>query len=246
MKPILAHTYAGTDPTGWLLSEKLDGVRALWDGSRLLSRNGNAFPAPQGFLDSLPAVPLDGELWIARGAFQETLSAVKRGDFSRIRFLVFDAPSHPGTFQDRFMAAWIAIESSPVCQIVGHTYCSGRESLENHFRHIISQGGEGVMLRDPAGLYVAGRSHGLLKYKPHEDAEGVLVDTEPGTGQFAGQCGALVLQWGARLVRIGSGLTNAMRENPPALGESITFRFRGLTDSGAPRFPTFLTVRNYE
>ena len=243
---MLAHTYAGTDPTGWLISEKLDGVRAIWDGSRLISRNGNPFPAPAAFLAALPAYPLDGELWIARGAFQETLSAVKRGDFSRIRFLVFDAPVISYTFAERMEIAAALCAGNHVAHFLPHRPCTGPDDLEFALESITTQGGEGVILRDPDGLYVSGRSHSLLKYKPHADAEGELVSTEPGTGQFAGLVGALVLSWRGRLVRVGSGLSNSLRETPPALGEKITFRFRGLTDSGAPRFPTFLAVRNYE
>jgi predicted DNA-binding WGR domain protein len=36
------------DPTGWWISEKLDGVRAFWDSKRgkFFSRNGNEFVAP--------------------------------------------------------------------------------------------------------------------------------------------------------------------------------------------------------
>ncbi len=53
-----------TDPAGWWLSEKLDGVRAYWDGQQFWSRLGNLYHAPGWFVAGLPNVPLDGELWL--------------------------------------------------------------------------------------------------------------------------------------------------------------------------------------
>ena len=73
-----------TDPRGWWLSEKLDGVRAYWDGKRFLSRNGNRYVAPEWFTRGLPDTPLDGELWVGRKQFQRTVSIVRRGDAAEL------------------------------------------------------------------------------------------------------------------------------------------------------------------
>lgn len=51
------------DPSGWLMSEKLDGVRCYWNGSKMYTRNGNSFYAPKEWQDKLPKIALDGELW---------------------------------------------------------------------------------------------------------------------------------------------------------------------------------------
>ena len=75
------------DPTGWLLSEKLDGVRAFFDGRQFLSRQGNLFHAPDWFRTGLPDVPLNGELWLGRKKFQRTVSIVRRQDTSRTNAL---------------------------------------------------------------------------------------------------------------------------------------------------------------
>lgn len=61
----------GIDPKGYLISEKYDGVRALWDGRVLRFRSGLTIAAPQAFVERLPAVQLDGELWLARGRFEQ-------------------------------------------------------------------------------------------------------------------------------------------------------------------------------
>jgi len=245
MKPILAKSFAGQDPSGWLMSEKLDGVRAIWDGRQLLSRNGNVFPAPAAFLATLPPIPLDGELWMGRGQFQATLSAVKRGDFSGLKYVVFDAPAHPGGFYERLIAAATRLDGSPH-SVLDHFLCRDQAHLEKRLAQIIGEGGEGVMLRAPGGLYRAGRSPDLLKLKPVDDSEGEMIGTEPGAGKYDGQVGALLLQWGRKIVKVGSGLTDDLRTAPPVLGARVTFAYNGLTDSGQPRFPVFRAVRNYE
>src|SRR6266404_2628895 len=94
-----------TDLSDWWMSEKLDGVRAFWDGQQFLSRQGNLYHAPAWFIEGLPKVPLDGELWIARKKFQRTVSIVRRQDksdlWNEVQFLVFDAPAATGGFEDR-------------------------------------------------------------------------------------------------------------------------------------------------
>ena len=103
---LLAHPWDNDiDLTGWWMSEKLDGVRAWWDGRQFLSRQGNVYHAPAWFTAGLPNVPLDGELWLDRKAFQRTVSIVRRHDQSdhwrQIKFVVFDAPALDGPFEDR-------------------------------------------------------------------------------------------------------------------------------------------------
>ena len=77
---LLAHKWeTDHDPTGWWMSEKLDGVRAYWDGEAFVSRLGNQFYAPDWFVADLPADTLDGELWVGRKMFQQTTSIVRSG-----------------------------------------------------------------------------------------------------------------------------------------------------------------------
>ena len=85
------------DPAGYLVSEKYDGVRALWDGERLRFRSGAPVPAPQAFLRQLPPQPLDGELWLQRGRFSTLAGLVKRqgaqaADWAGIRYQLFELP----------------------------------------------------------------------------------------------------------------------------------------------------------
>lgn len=69
---MLAQTYNPElhDPTGWLMSEKLDGVRCYTNGNgTMYTRNGNLFYAPKWWKDQLPKMALDGELFTDRNDF---------------------------------------------------------------------------------------------------------------------------------------------------------------------------------
>jgi DNA ligase-1 len=160
-----------TDLTDWWMSEKLDGVRAFWDGKQFVSRQGNRFHAPGWFLAGLPTVALDGELWIGRKQFQRTVSIVRRQDESdlwqEVRFLVFDAPHCAGGFEARlkFLAEAIRTEQQPCARLHEHQRCRGLPQLREELARVEALGGEGLMLRQPGSVYEVGRSCTLLKIK---------------------------------------------------------------------------------
>lgn len=239
------------DLSGWWLSEKLDGVRAFWDGKQFLSRQGNLYHAPAWFTTGLPAVPLDGELWIARKAFQRTVSIVRRQDQSEhwkeVKFLVFDAPAIVGPFEDRiaYLKVHLAIWNSMHTSLLDQQLCTSVEQLRNELARVETLGGEGLMLRQPGSKYVAGRSSTLLKVKRFHDAEAVVVGHEPGKGKHKGRLGALAVQLpNGKRFSVGTGFKDKERGNPPAIGTTITFRYQELTDGGIPRFPSFVRVFN--
>lgn len=246
MGVLLAKNWAGTDPAGWWMSEKLDGVRAMWDGSSLTTRTGQAIDAPLWFTQALPkSLPLDGELWAGRGTFQQTVGIVrsKRGDgWSAIRYAAFDAPQVACAFEDRQSVLRQAL-SDGVAFALPQRLCQGHDDLIAELCRIERAGGEGVMLRQPGSRYDAKRSSTLLKVKTFHDAEATVVGYERGTGRNATAVGALVacLQDGTEF-RVSSGLTDALRRSPPAVGTVFTFKYQELTDAGVPRFPSFLRV----
>jgi len=252
MKPMLAKSYECQDVKGWLMSEKLDGVRAIWNEVELISRNGNSFAAPEWFTRQLPSgVVLDGELFMGRRKFQQTVAAVKKkspvdAEWQEIRFLVFDAPECPGGFEQRLAFCESALISCEVASVVPHRACLGEDDLEAFFSGLCDAGAEGVMLRRPGSAYEPRRSKSLLKYKPFDSDEAEMVGQESGDGRLAGLVGALILKWKNVVFRVGTGLTDDLRETPPKVGSRITFGFCGLTDAGIPRFPTFIAERSYE
>lgn len=247
---LLAESWDGEqDVSGWWLSEKLDGVRAVWTGKQFLSRQGNVFHAPRWFTADLPEFPLDGELWLERRAFQRTVSIVRRHDASdqwrRIRYVVFDAPAVTAPFERRLERCRAHFQKLPAlyADVLPQHVCRGGDHLRSELDRIEQLGGEGIMLRQPDSLYETGRSTTLLKVKRFQDAEALVVGHEPGKGRHRGRLGALVCELaGGIQFAVGSGLTDAERENPPAIGATVTFRFQELSDRGVPRFPTFVRL----
>jgi DNA ligase 1 len=247
-KLLLAETWDTTrDIADWWMSEKLDGVRALWDGRQFVSRQGNVFYAPTWFTASLPGVPLDGELWLARKAFQRTISIVRRHDQSElwreICFQVFDAPDLAEPFERRlgFLRDCFRTSRPRCAELLEQRLCYGTDHLHTELDRISALGGEGLMLRQPGSRYEAGRSATLLKVKRFQDAEARVIEHLAGSGRHRGRLGALLVQLAdGTTFSVGTGLTDAQREHPPAVGSLITFRYQELTDGGVPRFPSFV------
>ena len=247
---LLAQTWDNaTDLTDWWISEKLDGVRAFWDGKQFLSRQGNLFHAPDWFVAGLPDEPLDGELWIGRKQFQRTVSIVRRQDQSElwkeVRFLVFDAPRCAGGFEARleFLAESLRAKRQPYARLHEHQRCQGLPQLREELARVEALGGEGLMLRQPGSVYEVGRSFTLLKIKTFRDAEAVVLGHQPGKGKFKGLLGALAVQLpDGTEFSVGTGLSDAERAAPPPVGSVITFRYQELSDGGVPRFPSFVRI----
>lgn len=248
---LLAHKWENdVDLSGWWLSEKLDGVRAYWDGSQFISRLGNKFHAPDWFVDGLPKTPLDGELWGGRKLFQRTVGIVKRQDKSplwkELLYVVFDAPAHPGTFEERIAHCETLVGDGKhtYARVHAQSVCNSVDHLREELARVEGLGGEGLMARRPKSQYEAGRSSSLLKVKTFHDAEARVVGHAPGAGKHKGRLGALVVELADRTrFNVGTGFSDAEREDPPAIGALITFRYQELSDAGVPRFPTYVGVR---
>lgn len=247
MNVMLAKKYNGQDPAGSWMSEKLDGVRAVWDGEKLISRTGKVFAAPAWFKAGLPAnIFLDGELWEDRGMFQQTVGKVRaqNGDWSNIKFMVFDI-INAAIYETRRLALR-DLDLPSHCRIVKQVLCRGKLDLDEFEAEILSSGGEGVMLRKPHSRYTHGRTQDLLKVKRFQSAEAVVVDYKDGQGKHQGRIGALVCEYMGKLFSVGTGLSDTLREIPPKVGAKITFAFFRLTDDGVPYLPSFVAARDYE
>lgn len=248
---LLAHAWENdVELRGWWMSEKLDGVRAYWDGQAFVSRLGNRFLAPDWFVADLPDHPLDGELWIGRRRFQETISVVRRMDrgdaWRQVRYVLFDAPAVEGPFEARLelLRQRFAPGAHAFAHYLEHVPCDGLEHLREELARVEALGGEGLMLRQPGSSYVAGRSSTLLKVKSFLDAEARVVGHLPGKGKHKGRLGALDVELpdGTRF-SVGTGLSEREREDPPPVGAVIIFRCQELTERGVPRFPSYVGLR---
>lgn len=243
----------GIDPAGYVVSEKYDGARALWTGSALLFRSGLAVAAPAWFTAALPpGTALDGELWLGHGRFEALSGAVRRAQpddaaWRQLRYMVFDMPQAPGGFAQRHaqLQALGQQLQHPGLQVVQQMQLPSPAALQQQLDAVVAAGGEGLMLQRADAPYRAGRSGTLLKLKPLHDADAVVLAHVPGRGKHAGRLGALRVRTEAGVeFLIGTGFSDAQREQPPAPGALITFTHRGHTASGVPRFASFLRERS--
>lgn len=254
---MLAKVYhAGISLSDYWVSEKFDGVRGYWDGEKLLTRGGERIVAPAWFTAGWPSVPMDGELWAGRGQFSKAVSTVRQQTpnddaWRTMRFMVFDLPAQGGPFSDRIQAlnSLLTDLAVPWLQVVAQGKVASHAALQDRLRKTVKLGGEGLMLHRGESLYKAQRNDDLLKVKTHEDREARVVAHVPGKGKHAGQLGALLVEMPAgddrpaQRFKLGTGFSDAERQDPPALGSLVTYRFRGLNDSGIPRFASFMRVR---
>lgn len=245
---------AGRSPQGFLVSEKFDGVRAVWDGQRLRFRSGREIAAPLWFVRALPDHALDGELWMGRGQFDRLSGVVRQllpdeAGWRAVRYLVFDAPGRAETFELRWQALQSVIDAArqPWLLRVEQTRMDTAAVLQQRLDALVRDGGEGLVLHRADALWQSGRTQALFKFKPELDAEAQVVGYLPGKGRFAGMTGALQVRTPQGVVfALGSGLSDAQRRNPPEVGSWVTYRYRDRTTKGVPRFATFVRVRPEE
>lgn len=249
---VLAKVYStDIDVEQYWVSEKLDGVRAYWDGKQLISRGGNVIAAPAWFVADFPAQALDGELWLDRHKFAEILSIVSKqqpvdSEWQVIRYYLFELPNAAGTFTERIhaMQAISQQQNSPYLKVVPQFRVATKAELFAKLNELESLGAEGLMLHHQDALYQTGRSKHLLKLKTYQDTEAEVIGYRPGRGKYQGMVGALIVRTPeGKEFAIGSGLTDILRQTPPEIGTVITYRYNGYTNNGIPRFARFLRVR---
>lgn len=248
------HWQTTADPALYLISEKLDGVRAYWDGQVLRFRSGRLINAPEWFTEELPESPLDGELWIGRHTFDRTSGIVRRilpddDDWQQVKFMVFDLPSAEGTFAQRAQKINdLVLEADvPWLQAVPQTRVVDRAALQRQLLERVGQGAEGLMLHRADAIWAPGRSDDLRKMKLVPDEDARVVELLPGKGRNVGRMGALLLEMpsGQRFA-LGTGFSDALRESPPAVGATVTYRYLDRTPAGIPKFASYLRSREVE
>ncbi len=231
--------------TGWVMSEKLDGVRAFWDGKRLISRSGKAFNAPSIFTRGFPTFALDGELWTKRGDFEHIVSIVNTKNspsrWSELTYNVFDVPNQKGSLLERL--ALVKPYISFRLKIIEQVKITHNEKIKIYLNGIIKEGGEGVVLRNPSVQYYTGRNNNSLKYKLYNDAECRVASILKGKGKYKNLMGALRCDFRGKVIKIGSGFSDEDRKNPPDIGTLINFKYYGLTGLGNPKYPVYLRIR---
>ena len=246
-----ARSYTGKeDIKGWVMSEKLDGIRGYWDGSRLLTRKGLPLNPPPWFIKNFPAFELDGELWSKQGDFEFIQSVVldaKPGPgWEKINYHIFEVPNQKGTFLLRLDKAeeWFKSYSAPHVRVIPQILIQDRSDLDRFLIEVESRGGEGVIVKNPNISYHTGRSAHVFKVKKFRDMEGLVIGINKGKGKYENAMGSLTLKLENGVIfKLGTGFTDLVRNTPPAVGTTVTFKYHGFSKNGVPKFASFLRVR---
>lgn len=255
---------------GYVMSEKLDGVRALWDGVALKSRSNKKFSVPKCFTQNFPPFALDGELFIDRGKFEELLSVVNSANtdckaWQNVKYFVFDVPNATGTLTQRLETLESYLNALKKAQketyplfIIAQTPIKNKDELDKALQRVVKLGGEGLVVRKNSAPYENFRTKNAMKLKIYEDSECKVIAHNAGKGKFANKLGSITCEQEiiikentsdfktrkTKLVRfkIGSGFSDKERENPPPINSLITYKFNGYTKNGVPKFPVFLRL----
>lgn len=238
------------------VSEKFDGVRGIWDGKEMFSKNGKKLAIPPCFAEKLAVLELkdgefvEGEIWADYGKFAEVSSLARRknptcAEFESVKYLIFNAQLNESS---DFLANLSKIQSileshkTPQIRTITQHKFSNASEVSDFFNTVIAKGGEGVILRD---------SHTAFKLKAQHDAECKIIDYTRGKGRLSGKVGAIVCESLADknsgikngiIFRIGSGLSDKMRTNPPKIGTIITYKFSGVSKNSVPLHTRFWRV----
>lgn len=243
----------------YLWSVKLDGVQGAWDGRHMRTRGGKHVVLPHALRERLPAFPVRGEFFMARGKFSDLSSLIRRNvpeskGWQDVSFRVFDVPNPTASFVTSYARLRHAL---PVCSTCLSQVCvlpqrpvRDAHQVERLLQQELRRGGEGIMLRRSDVPYRPGRQATLIKVKGMQDAEAVVLGYEQGRGKLRGLLGALRCAWvrdpGVRF-RVGSGFSRATRmnyERQLPVGTTITVKFMNLDrKTGRPRHPVFKGVR---
>lgn len=235
----------------YIVSEKLDGMRAFWNGHKLVTKQGHDINAPEWFTENFPTTPLDGELWLHRNAFEKLISVVTKNEpidneWLDVKYMLFDTPENNFNFAQRLklLELTIAEVDKPWLQLIPHHRFDTFNQLNDFFQDTVKQGAEGLILNHVEGLYLAGRQSSVLKLKPFYDAEAIVIAHISGEGKFSGMMGSLLVQNdNGKKFKIGTGFSKSERLNPPQINDVITYKYHGLTNSGKPKFASFLRIR---
>ncbi|MGA1933019.1 DNA ligase [Arcobacter sp. YIC-464] len=235
---------------GWYMSEKLDGIRAFWDGKILMSKNGNKINAPTWFIKDFPPFKLDGELWTKRNNFENIQNIVldknPSSSWKEITYNIFEVPKQKGNFQTRLQTIkdWQEINKHKYIKIIPQIVCKDKNHLDKYLNELINLKAEGIILKNPNLDYFTGRNKNILKVKKFYDMEGLVIGINKHKNK---EFKSLKIKLKNGVVfDLGGGFTNKQKLSHPKIGETITFKYYGFTKYKKPKFASFLRVRRSE
>ncbi|NVJ54204.1 MAG: DNA ligase [Campylobacteraceae bacterium] len=232
----------------WVMSEKLDGIRAYWNTKELLTRKGNKIHAPKWFIKSLPNFELDGELWTKRDDFENIQSIIMdempSKHWKEISYNIFEVPHEKGDFLSRLKLAQHYIDKKKLkyLKVIKQIKIKNKTHLKEFMEEIISKKGEGVIIKNPKVKYFEGRSSNILKIKKFSDMEGEIIGINMSKKTGVLKSLKIKLENGTTF-NLGTGFTKEQRKNSFRIGTIVSFKYYGFTKNGKPKFASFLRIR---
>lgn len=258
-------TLYARDPSGWIASEKIDGVRAVWNPTGFVSRVGKPFQVPADFISAKKwpkGISLDGELHVPGQSVGFVSGMVHRKapqDWSALRYFVFDVIGIPGNFLKRLerLEFLVSTLGSDKIVILKQIRINNMQEAYKLYKHTLQSGGEGLVLRDPNSTYEDKRSNAMLKWKPSPSAEAKIIGFQEGTGKYKSKLGAFIVSFEDQEFSLSGKIPDSMRLQykfnkdqitimsfeVPQIGDLVTFEFMTISEHGIPRQPIFIAVR---
>ncbi|RDU63082.1 DNA ligase [Helicobacter ganmani] len=249
-KPYAQNLISKGELTQFVMSEKLDGVRGIWNGKNLKTRKDNLIQVPKFWLVNFPPFVLDGELWLTYNHFEKISSIVRdsvsdESKWQEMTYQVFDVRGvcEKCSLSERlnYLENYLKDFPNPYIKIIPQIPIKNHQHLESYYQEILSKGGEGVILRRNSFSDIG------YKLKPFADAECIVRGYTQGKGKNINGIGAIWCEGEVlgekKYFKIGSGFSSAMRLNPPKIDTIITYKYQGYTKNKLPRFPIFLRIR---
>ena len=145
----------------------------------MYSKHGKDIHLPSWFIEGLPSIPLDGELSLGRGTFEQmaTLLNSKTSDWSNVKYYLFDSPIEAIEYELR-MEQLRNILLPPHVVFIPMERCKDQHHLEKLLDGILAAGGEGLMAREPKSIHSFGRSKSILKVKVQISCRRMLIVKE--------------------------------------------------------------------
>jgi ATP-dependent DNA ligase len=266
--PMLAHDFLKRGKSikfPCFTQRKYDGTRCVaMSGKGLFSRNKKRYPHLDHIIAEINKLPnmiiLDGELYSDTLTFQEIVGIVKRetlkeGDQEKqiqIKLHVYDI-INKAPYEERYANLQILFNKYKFKHLVlvKSDICESEEAMKELHAQYVTEGFEGLMLRNKTGLYKNSRAVDLQKFKEFFDGEFKIVGYKEGEGLETG-CVIWVceaengLQFACRPRGTREEREVLYLDGKKYVGKKLTVRYQEMTDSNVPRFPVGIAIRDYE
>lgn len=172
----LEQLWTNEDLSNYHLTEKLDGVRVIWNREYFLTKKEKIIRPPSNFI--VPNVALDGHLFIGRGKMDELMNVLNSidSDWSHVQFKVMDLPHNEEDFQTR-LEELKGMDFTGNTSLVDWTECHNNEMAMEKLNQIVAFGGEGLYAKKNESGYIRGNTNSFLKIEAFQECDVQFIKT---------------------------------------------------------------------